>query len=525
MKGVSMSEGGLSTPQDVRWFRVALAVLGLLGVLLGSVVWAISSPVGSSPDDDFHLTSTWCPLPIEESGCEYAESGGEIVSVLVPETVSETKNCMAFMPEVDASCADGLSDERWVNSDRFDDGNYPGGFYRFHHMLVGEDVHFSALLMRIVNIAIGLGGIALAAALAPPQLRHGILISAMVAWVPMGVYFIGSNNPTSWTISGCLIYAAALLASTDAVRWRKWVLLVLSVAGAALAALSRTDGAFYVFVISLAVWLLVRITKERIPSLVVSVVLSLVVLAGFATSNQAGGLTGSGGWPTSDEWKLSDIFLNNLLTLPEHIGSFWGLTWGPGWFDVPLKGWSTLTMIFAAGGLVFIGARELWGRKVLASLVAAGALLGIPVVAMTIRHVQPVIYYQGRYMLPLLAVVFVIWLSRRSGRAFYLSTGERVALGGVVGVANMMALHSLIVRYAVGTDAGVLIRIGEPEWWPWGIGPMTVWVLGSLAMIVGFAALLAYTGWEVSSHNRAGTEDYSSGGIAVPTASSNLSTK
>lgn len=150
-------------------------------------------------------------------------------------------------------------------------------------------------------------------------------------------------------------------------------------------------------------------------------------------------------------------------------------------------------MIFAAGGLVFVGARELWSRKVLSSAIAAGALLGIPVVALTLRQVQPVYYYQGRYMLPLLGVFFFIWLARRPGLAFYRRTGELVALLGLVAVANMMALHSVIVRYTVGTDAGILIRIGEPEWWPWSIPPTTMWALGSLAMAGGLAALLLVT--------------------------------
>lgn len=480
-------------PRSARWI---LSGVGVVAVFLGLLTWVISSPVGGSPDDDYHLGSIWCPMPFDTSGCEYEEfetAEGPTVSVVVPETLTGGKACMAFDSEIDASCADGLSDDRWVPSERVNIGNYPGGFYTFHNMFVGEDVQFSVLVMRTVNVLIALAGLVLVGALARPEQRHHLLVATIVAFVPMGVYFVASNNPSSWTISGCLIYAAALIASADAFRWRRWALLALAALGIILAATSRTDGSFYIIVISLAMWFLVPLTRDRIPTFALSAISSLILIAKFATSQQAETMTGSGGWPTSDSWERSDIFLNNLLTLPDHIGSFWGLYWGPGWFDVPLKGWSTLTMIFAAGGLVFVGARELWSRKVLSSAIAAGALLGIPVVALTLRQVQPVYYYQGRYMLPLLGVFFFIWLARRPGLAFYRRTGELVALLGLVAVANMMALHSVIVRYTVGTDAGILIRIGEPEWWPWSIPPTTMWALGSLAMAGGLAALLLVT--------------------------------
>ena len=35
----------------------------LVLMLLTGLGWAVSSPVESSPDEDFHLGSTWCPRP------------------------------------------------------------------------------------------------------------------------------------------------------------------------------------------------------------------------------------------------------------------------------------------------------------------------------------------------------------------------------------------------------------------------------------------------------------------------------
>ena len=52
------------------------AVVGgllLVLMLLTGLGWAVSSPLESSPDEDYHLGSIWCPRPAGEycqnSGC------------------------------------------------------------------------------------------------------------------------------------------------------------------------------------------------------------------------------------------------------------------------------------------------------------------------------------------------------------------------------------------------------------------------------------------------------------------------
>lgn len=57
-----------STTGAVSSRRPALtAGLLLLLMLLTGLGWAVGSPAGSSPDDDYHLGSIWCPRPVEGS--------------------------------------------------------------------------------------------------------------------------------------------------------------------------------------------------------------------------------------------------------------------------------------------------------------------------------------------------------------------------------------------------------------------------------------------------------------------------
>ncbi len=474
----------------VRW---ALGVVGTLGLLWGFVAWAMVSPVGGSPDDDYHLGSTWCPNPTEGGSCAVETAGGEVTAVVVPETIAKGMRCYVFDQTISAACADGFSDANLVPSERFDEGAYPPGFYAFQHLFVGPDVHSSVVNMRIANIALGLGGVLLVGFLAPPRRRNSILVASAVAWVPMGVYFIASNNPSGWAISGLMIFASAVLSAAESHGWRRWVLLVLGVLGAGMAMMARADSAFFVFVVALAIWFLLPFGRRLRPELILSAVLGFCGIAVLLSTTQTGNLTSDGGWPTHPDDSMIHIFTNNLMTLPEYIGAFWGVEWGPGWFDVPLRSASTLTMIVLFGALLFIGARELNWRKGLASLVLFGALVGVPVVSMTMRQVFPVFYYQGRYMLPLLGVFLLVWVQTvKRGKPILDAPLQQVLFWLIISVSNGFTLRNTFLRYASGLY-NAYTPMGDAAWWPWSIPAKLVWGGGALAFAVGSGALLILT--------------------------------
>ncbi|WIY82637.1 DUF2142 domain-containing protein [Propionimicrobium sp. PCR01-08-3] len=487
MESVDTKTASSGNPKPLNYI---LVVGGLLALLTGLACWAMSSPTGASPDEDYHLGSIWCPRPIESSGCSYETENDQIVSVDVPQSVANPMSCYIRHTQQNAACADALSDSAFQPTDRFDNGTYPLGFYHVNHLFVGPDVDRSVTSMKVFNALLGLGGLALASILAPPKLRHSAVVAATVAWVPMGVYFISSVNPSSWSISGCLIYAVALIGAVESTGKRRWALLAVAGYGALLAIESRTDARIYVLVISLAIWVFVRITRKRLLLLTASALASIPGLLVFLPTEGGSQFTGSGGWPMS-EWPLPKIFAYNIMSLPEYLGSLWGLRWGPGWFDVPLLGWSTLTMIAVAGGVVFVGIQELYWRKALAVVLISGALCGIPVVSLTLRHVQPVIFYQGRYLLPLLAVVLLLCLARQGARSFFLARGQLALIVVISGVANALALRRIIARYASGVlTEDYSFAVFNPQWWPWPISIDAFWAVGSLTMAIGLCCLL-----------------------------------
>lgn len=475
--------------------RVGGVVLVLALVITG-LGWIFASPVGGSPDDDYHLGSIWCPRPLESSGCRTRVSEDGVLQVLVPETVADNTPCYAFHPRSSAACRFYLSDDVMEFTSRYDDGNYPYGYYQFHHLLVSPSVTRSVLLMRAVNLAIAialLGGIAAAM---PTTMRRGYALAIMVSWIPMGVYFITSNNPSSWALTGVLAYAAGLYGSVHhpAPGARRWVLLALAAVGALLCCTSRGDSAFFVFVVSLAVLITAPWRRAIAPQALTALVASAIGVRVMTTTGQARAVHEKPAFPGLS---LGDRLKLDITTLPDYFAGFYGRRWGAGWFDVPFDGAVAIVSVSLAGAALFLGARRLTRRKALAALVVFGAMSGIPIVA-AVQNFWPYVYqYQPRYMLPLLAVFFLLWFVVADGPPF-ASRPQIALLLGLSAAVHSLALHIVIQRYTRGMDDQSFSMLSNLNsivrwWWNVPVSPMTVWQVASTTYLIAVVTAVALT--------------------------------
>ncbi|MDP2014454.1 MAG: hypothetical protein Q8L05_09535, partial [Actinomycetota bacterium] len=58
--------------------------------------WAVTSPVGSAPDDDYHLSSIWCGRGIQTGVCEQDPAYPDTFKV--PRNVVDASDCFRFLP-------------------------------------------------------------------------------------------------------------------------------------------------------------------------------------------------------------------------------------------------------------------------------------------------------------------------------------------------------------------------------------------------------------------------------------------
>lgn len=463
-------------------------VMLVAAILVTAFSWVIASPVAGSPDDDFHLGSIWCPRPVSSSGCETRVVDGE-VRIVVPEIVSDKSPCYVFKSNESAACQNAVSDEEMTDSRRYDDGNYPIGYYHFHHLLVTDNETLSVLVMRMVNVGIAVLLLGLIGTAIPAGMRRAYLLTMVLAWMPMGLYFIASNNPSSWSLTGVFAYAVGLYASVRAAGRQRWILLGLALAGALLSYASRGDSAFFIFVVSLAVLVGVRWSRQMWVQAGVAGVAGVVGAWIMMTTGQSRVLSSEA--PPSQSFRES--VMTNVTALPEYFAGFYGRRWGAGWFDVPFDGAVTVIALGLAGAALLLGARTMTWRKALSVLVVSGAIAGIPVVISLQLGYTRAYQYQPRYMLPLLAVFLFMWFVM-GAREPLISRHQTVVLAVMSVLVYLFAMHMVLLRYTHG--------IGSPDhplfdlnyqiqwWWNTPVSPMAVWLLSSFAysmvLVLGF---------------------------------------
>lgn len=460
-------------------------VLGILAVATG---WIFASPPGSSPDDDYHLVSTWCPRPVESS-CETTTTDGDLY-VMVPITTSHAQ-CEAFSPNRSHACIEEYSDDTTYPSYRYNDGQYPYGFYQFHHLFAGHNVEHSVWIMRSINVGIAMVLIGAVCALSTREVRRATALAALVAWTPMGLYFIASNNPSSWAITGVFSYGAALYGALNAQGWRRWTLLGVGALTSLLCYGSRGDAAFYVFVVSLGI-LILAARRRHLPEIGIASVLSVIGIWCMLGSGQSGHIAQSDASVTLRE--RIEVAIMNIRYLPEYFAGFIGLNSGPGWRDTPLPGYTTILGLLVLGAVLFYGARTVSLRKALAVFVVFGAMAGIPLLIATPPTFPNLGGYHSRYALPLLGTWLLIWLTSAFKKSS-LARGQIVMFVFFLSVVDAVAMHTTIARYVRG-----LLSIrhigwiapgnlnGDIQWW-WAdmpLSPMGLWIIASL----GYACAL-----------------------------------
>ena len=496
--------------------RTLVAVLILVAaVIAASLAWVVASPVGSSPDEDFHVGAMWCPPPVDETGCQISTKDGE-KAVMVPQSLAEEYvTCYAFDHDNSALCTLNASDEELVPTLRWDDGNYPWGYYQFAHLFVQRSTSHAVLALRTVNTLLAIGLIGAIIALADSGLRRAISVAVTVAWLPMGFYFVASMNPSSWAMTGTCAFAAGLLAATRSVGPRRAGLIACALAGAVLACTSRGDSAFFIFVVTVALAFAVPLSRRIIPEAILACVASIVGIWVMARTNVAASYLGASNELV--EYSLTHIAWLNVSSLPKYLSGFVGYLMGPGWNDVSYRGSVSYGASVVVAAALCWSLRSLSRRKALSAITVAGAITGVPVVIGLRGHFNNVLTYQPRYMLPLFVVFALMLLAPSPARAdnegrpagseaFRLprSIAGRVGTGLVAALwalTNARALYLVIERYAFGrTQHGYPFDLatrnlsaGNEWWWPTApIGPMAVWILGAVAgaIAIGLAVFL-----------------------------------
>ncbi|MBX3087578.1 MAG: DUF2142 domain-containing protein [Cryobacterium sp.] len=475
--------------------RIILLTLTPLLALTALVAWALASPIGASPDDDYHQASIWCANPAKPWACA---EGSTPQSRMVPAALVGTP-CFAHRPDLSSDCQlaqFSLDADAKVETDRGNFvGAYPPVYYLVQNLLVSPDIQLSIMLMRILNatifVAISLG----LWLLLPIPRRSEIGLTWLVSSIPLGIFLIPSLNPSSWTVMAIPTVWFALTGYFETSKRARIGLGVIYAIAMIMAAGSRADGAAYAgFATLLAVLVSYRFKKEALLQLVLPLVMCLFAVASILSSRQSGSALGGFGNSADITGTMAGDsaagpvggFANiafNLIQLPSLWAGAFG-EFGLGWLDTQVPPIVTLGGVACFVIVVAKGAESPGKRKIIALALTGLALVVIPIWVLyrgqdfVGQNVQP------RYLLPLIVLLAAISLYPWNGRQVVLGRPHLLVIWITVSVANAVSLYVNLHRYIYGDVLGALELDGVARgWWPV-VSPTFVLVLGSISFVL-----------------------------------------
>jgi hypothetical protein len=477
---------------------VALA----LGVFTLLVAWGLSSPPGSTPDDDYHTISILC-ADSDNEFCQILETDpdGNPIKAIVP--LRAANNCFfTSFPSKDGSCISQQSGLK-AETTRISIDHVIGFYYTVMNRFLGSDYETSIRDMRIFNAFIFSALLFLALLTGVPRIRRGVVLLVLTALIPLAAFFVPSINPTSWAITGvvfCWVFLYSLIQLVRPSRnwWRiagascgLFLSLVVALGG-------RKDPQIYLIVIFIATIILMWPRfSTKIKWLLVAMT-GVIGTAGYVIqADRIAGVT-----PVIYKSFFNPgILVESLVELPSVIAGTIGSSaplfrninffyYGIGWHEVQMPASVILITLATLGGLVFTFLPGAQKRQ----LVAVGFVVVLMVatqmyvVAVAVGQYSPNV--TPRYMAPLFLTSVVMFFSLvKVGRKFP-SRGQAVWLFVAMPLASSIALLTTIRRYTNGQAETWFKLFFEPNWWweDFPLNPTAVWFLG-----VGGSLLAAYS--------------------------------
>ena len=487
-------------------FLIVLGVSALAFLSLGS--WALGSPVGSSPDDRYHLASIWCNDALGQS-CDQDEEGRN----LMPAALLESP-CFLGSPTTSAGCQSFMNgtDPR-VQADPgsdIDRNLYPGGFYAVLHFLVTPNIELAIISMRLLNVLLFVGSAAVLWLTLARRLQRTLLWTWALMMVPLAAFLIPSTNPTSWAIIGVGLAWLALLGYFEATGWKTYVLGALYVLLVTVATAARSDSTLFVSATSIVTLFMTQadvktiIRRFALPAAAgIGVIGWLIFRPGqIGIVAEGFGQRAEQSYPDEIPWQTGtevttgfdwSLLWYNIWDVPGlWLGMFGDYPWGAlGWLDTVIPQGVTLLVTWMVLGVTFVALRTAWPQK----WAVAGTMIflawAIPVWVLQQGGHKTGEQIQPRYLLPLFIVVIgVLLLQKTSEQVVISSRAGQIGITVALAIAQSIALHANMRRYTTGTVRGGADLDYERDWWwaslPDFFGANAVWIIGSLS----FFALL-----------------------------------
>ena len=479
--------------------RIFLGGLVLLCITAVFGSWALSSPPGSGPDDEYHLSSIWCSQGYRIQYCEKSES---IYEVKIPLQLHRnggprTLFCYAGDSRISARCIrelDPTAVTKLESSKRFNTSEIASRFYDANGYLVSANTNASILRMRFLQIAVSIALIGFVIS-SSGERKWAILLALFVGIVPVGLFIIPSTSPSSWAITG--VFAAGACAMNFfklSERRHKIVAAVGFITATLLTRNIRQDvNLMMIFCISLGVaaGVLGSAAKESIKIDRAKLMrIGLVLIPGLLYIHlKVRSLSPQTILDQLFGGKFSSLVSDSPLLFLGFLGG--SIQLGSADFAPP----SLVLILMGVGLAVFVGAVVRYVSPAVKVIASVGTSL---IFMLAYLYVDGAIGAGSRYLMAIYLLVLVMMASSAvlgfGSTRLQISKSSRVTIFIAISLAQSLSLHQSIRRYITGTNfSGWNLNKGAEWWWTSGPSPLSVWIIGSISFAIAIFIILQMT--------------------------------
>jgi hypothetical protein len=503
--------GRVTILQDRFSFIPHAYLMGMIIFLwISLAAWAISSPIGASPDEDFHQTHIYCAANLGEQCQPNGKRYG---------------HCFSMRPLVSASCST-YSELKTPLATQINWAQYPPLYYKTMSWLVGDTLSATTVFVRLANVTLAIFFLLGSIAFSQPILRPAIALSWMFASMPVGMYFMSSMNPSAWVIiSIASIWGPLLtLLRPNFLNYQQYQITKSEHSGIDKIYVSRLIFILLAAIFGLGsrseavIWLPLTILimfglclpsnfyvyKNKISRLTLFVIISFLILLSLvfiqfglirlkivlSTIESLNSLISN--YFSIMNWSMVQHTFNILagaIGLPGVPGS------GLGTHDVPVPAIAIVFIGYGLSGCFLLTLQKPFTRKILLLSLLMAFILIITSFLWTLHNWD---YLQPRYFLPIFYVLLGIALLPHRDKTPGTKSQWATMLIGLV-IANSLILLSILLRFMHGLvyqksrypltpnapdiDPSRLFTQEIPNWW-WKelpLSPSDIWIVGSLS--------------------------------------------
>ena len=242
---------------------IAIRALMALLLFMTLAAWSMASAVGSSPDEDYVLTSIWCGTEGNPPYCR--KDPDRANAMIVPMMVGEPSKCYVSQGQATSAACQESNLELQTSTSNYNSINYPNTYFDVARNLVSPFVEPSVVKIRLLNSLF-----AAVLIVATTSLLSGFKSDLFLAWlaaaVPTTFYFIASVNTSSWTLFGATSFVNGLIALFQTRNNRKAFLTscVLTVFAVIFAINSRYESKYILLLLALALVASTTLSNKRV---------------------------------------------------------------------------------------------------------------------------------------------------------------------------------------------------------------------------------------------------------------------